>query len=152
MNAAVYALPAEDWQHLDLQTSHWVETIPLYGGMEWLLSAANALANLSTLPDNWDGAGSPPIAPEVITKAIDVLCRFRSAVEPMSHVSPVPGGGLQLEWHLRDRYLEIEVFPDESVEYLLEARGQAPEEGTLLFSDANIVQRLVRQLSTRQSG
>src|SRR5207244_13379829 len=116
---AAHVLPQPAWW-TQPPPSQWVEVISLFDASErpWLLSAADDVLKLATLPDNWDGEGSPRVQPSTLTKAVELLCKLGTAVEPMSHVSPVPGGGLQLEWFLPDRYLEVEVFPDGSAEYL----------------------------------
>ena len=145
--AAAYALPPFDWPIQDRDTAQWIETIPLYDG-PWLLSATQAILNFRALSNDWDGAGSPPVAPAVVATAIEVLRRFGTVVEPMSHASPVPGGGVQLEWYLRDRYLEIEVLPNGSLAYLSEAAGQT-KEAALSLADASAIRELVSFLSHR---
>lgn len=134
-----------------LVQSQWVEVIPLFdaGERPWLLSAADAVVKLATLSNNWDGEGSPRVGATTLTKAVEVLCRLGTAVEPMSHVSPVPGGGLQLEWFLPGRYLEIEVFPDGSMEYLERTGHAEPTEGSLSLADTQRVRDLVAYLSHR---
>jgi len=147
-----YALSPQAWEHTP---SQWIQIIPFFDAAEhafdraWLLSAADMVAKLNALTDNWDEEGSPRIRPEIVTKAVEVLCKLSSAIEPMSHACPVPGGGLQLEWQLPDRYLEIEVFPDGSVEYLRRTSGTDPEEGSLSLTDTGTVRELIGFLSHR---
>jgi len=144
---AAYGLPPPEWPlHNHRTTSQWVDVIELHDGP---LPAVQAIASLSTLPGNWDGLGSPPIAPTILTRAIELLTRFGAVVEPLSHASPVSGGGLQLEWYLRDRYLEVEVLPDGSLQYLFEVAGQESEEGALLLTDIDTLRKLVGYLSHR---
>lgn len=147
MNAA-YALPPRQLTQLDRQVAQWVDCIPLYDG-PGLLSAAHAIANLSTLPDNWDGQGSPRISASVATKGLEVIELLGSTAETLSHASPVPGGGIQLEWYLGGKYLEIEVRPDGSLEYFIEVNGAETEEGSLSLADRDALSRLVGYLSRR---
>lgn len=147
---AAHTLPQSAWW-TQPPASQWVEVIPLFdaGERPWLLSAADDVVRLATLPDDWDGEGSPRIELASVTKAVEVLCKLATAVEPLSHVSPVPGGGLQLEWFLPDRYLEIEIFPDGSVEYLTRTGHGEPTEGTLSLADTQRIRELIAYLSHR---
>lgn len=146
---AARALSPLQWH--DVSQPITAQVIPLFGNRErsWLLSAADSVAKLAALPDNWDGSGSPRVKPATVTRAVEVLYTLGVAVEPMSHACPIPGGGLQLEWDVPGRYLEIEVFPDGSVEYLRQKAGEDATEGQFLLTDLSTVQEIVGFLSHR---
>jgi hypothetical protein len=61
---------------------------------------------------------------------IELLHRLTHRDLPPPHLSPVPGGGLQLEWELPPRGLELEVLPDGSVAFLT-VENDVVQEGPL---------------------
>lgn len=81
-----------------------------------LIRAAQKVVNLQKLPDNWDGRGSPAPQDRAIEKALSLLQYLEVEDPPEPRVGPVPGGGLQMEWDHNDRGLELEIFPDGSVQ------------------------------------
>jgi hypothetical protein len=90
-------------------------------------------------------------------KAIDVSLRLvRKIAEldlgdlPVPHVAPVPGGGIQLEWRVGDRELELEILPDGAIEFLRAERGEPVDEAAL--DSAQLHSLLAWVVSTRRSG
>jgi hypothetical protein len=147
--AAINAVPFLHDQATDArEPSQWVRVLDLFNDSPWLPDAAHRIAQFGALPPNWDGSNSPTIAPNVITTAIEILQRLAPA-RAMSLASPVPGGGVQLEWHLADRYLEIEVLPDKSLMYLVEPQGREAVSGTFSLGDAATVGLLAKHLAHR---
>src|SRR5437660_4615385 len=73
---------------------------------------------LFTLRENWDGYGSPPIAPEAATAALSPISLGDMIGLPLPKVSPVTGGGVHLEWEKDGRALELHIHPDHSVTYV----------------------------------
>jgi hypothetical protein len=105
--------------------------IPLSNAGEWLVTALRALGSVAELPPGWDGYGSPAPNQGVIESAIRVLVALQGQDLPAPHVVPVPGGGVQLEWHVRSRELELEVLPDATLAYLMVGEGDQKIEGHL---------------------
>ena len=96
----------------------------------WLLNALAAVFKLRELAADWDGGGSPPVREEALAGAVRLLCALPSEELPPPHVCPVSGRGIQLEWQLSGRELELEVLPDGSVEFL-KVDGDWMDEGAL---------------------
>lgn len=80
--------------------------------------ASSRLEDLAGLPANWDGYGSPPIAPTALDGAEHVLHIAAAKHLPEPYLGPVTGGGVQIEWHVGNRRLEMETLPDGSVELI----------------------------------
>lgn len=93
--------------------------IPIFGA--WAIEPIRTALELATLEAGWDAEGSPPPTREAVRVAINiitVIAELDIHDLPGPRIVPVPGGGVQLEWQLGDRYLEIEVAPDGSAGYL----------------------------------
>lgn len=74
--------------------------------------------SLATLPPDWDTYGSPPIQPTAVVAVRYLLEESQVLGLPLPQVVPVPGGGLQLEWNLEGRALEMEVGARGELAYL----------------------------------
>lgn len=68
---------------------------------------------------------------------------MRSYAIPSMRIDPVSGGGVQLEWGIGARSLEIEILPDGSVEYLV-VEGKDMLEGAV--NDQTMLRLLLRWL------
>lgn len=77
----------------------------------WLESTVERLNRLLRLPANWDREGAPPVNPAAALAALQLLGATGRPDTPPSSVVPTQEGGVQLEWHLREIDLEVEVAP-----------------------------------------
>jgi hypothetical protein len=127
--------------------SAWGE-MQLAPAWTWLLKGVQALLKVASLPANWDERGSPSIRPAALHKASQLLAWLAASAArgllcspellPVPYVIPVSGGGLQLEWQVGSRELEIEFLPDGSALFLRVA-GEQLEEG-MFPSDPDVPQ------------
>lgn len=92
-----------------------------------ILTKLSALRNLG---ENWDGSGSPGIDPLAFELATTIAMRAPEEGESLLSIVPVPGGGLQYEWHAAEWSFELEILPDRTMEYLFVVRDGATKEGT----------------------
>jgi hypothetical protein len=99
--------------------------------------ASKALEVLETfreLPADWDSYGALPITATALRQATEFLTAFqesprvdRSSLEVVPYViSPLPNGGVQIEWRKRSGSLEIEIQPDGSFAALVEHVSDSP--------------------------
>lgn len=109
-----------------IETAPGVELDPLN-----LSRMLDRLAQLSELPDNWDGYGSPRIQLEVKETAADLIHLLHKIGMPVPHFAPVSGGGIQMEWRKNDREMELEILPDGDVAFLKVNGSEEMEEGVL---------------------
>jgi hypothetical protein len=70
------------------------------------------------------------LAALMVERAIQLLTFLEWDDLPVPQIGPVPGGGIQIEWHVAERELAIEVLPNGSVEFL-PVEGEAMNEGPL---------------------
>jgi len=114
------------------QSSQWNLVAPQLGIISEDGSLQRLIDVLRLGPD-WDGYGSPPPSEKAGEAVLGVL--RESATQARlprfsTRVFPIGGGGIQVEWHLKGRDLEIAIDPDGSATYLA-AEGDAMSEGEL---------------------
>lgn len=78
------------------------------------------LEELATLDASWDGEGAETISRIAVAKSarLAAQARERFSVVP-SFISPIPDGGLQIEWQTPISRLEVMVAPDGELAALL---------------------------------
>jgi hypothetical protein len=64
---------------------------------------------------------------------------------PVPHVAPVAGGGVQIEWHLARKELEIEILPSGVVSFV-QVEGEAETQGSFALDRATNASGLVEWL------
>lgn len=113
-------------------TSPWSEMVPVDGLSHWQIQALKGVLQTVHLPNNWDSYGSPPPSLVARNTAIELIMHFDFDDLPTPDVVPVVGGGIQFEWIVGQRELELEILPDGAVEFLKAEGGRPPEEGRLM--------------------
>lgn len=81
---------------LDMSTAGLLLPEPTFVRVE-AASALATLAELATLPDNWDGEGAFPVDPLTISNAkaaVAILLR----IAPAGDIAPNPNGTISFEW------------------------------------------------------
>ena len=96
----------------------------------WTRSAQNRVRALADLLSGWDGKNSPPIQDNAKRQVFGVIDALTKLQMPAPHIVPVPGGGLQFEWHTSINELEIEIAPDGTMGFLA-----VDSEGSMLAGD-----------------
>lgn len=120
--------------------SSWALARELYPQLAPSLSILDKLAKL---PANWDAEGSRPLEGTSIDGAKHIAAVTAEQPIQQPHIVPISGGTVQLEWHIGNRLLELEILPDGSVEYLrLDEAGQADEGVIPFYDDRRIVSSL----------
>ncbi len=78
-----------------------------------------------SVPKDWNTYGSPPIAQRAIQAAHRLLETGRIQGAPVPQIVPTSDGGIQFEWHLPGRRLEIEIDEEGTMEYFyVDATGE----------------------------
>jgi hypothetical protein len=109
----------------------WVQVILTRALSQWQIQGIKRLRKVLSLPENWDSYGSCPPTEEAANTATDILTKIDIDYFVAPRVVPVSGGGLQLEWEIGTRALELEILDDGSVEYLTTERREPHQEGPL---------------------
>ena len=113
---------------------------------EWTREILERVDRFGRLEAGWDGGKSPAIGNEVQELARQIVLRVAAAEDmPRPHVAPVPGGGIQVEWHVGNVELEIEVLPSREVSYL-RTIGDQEDYGLLKMERLTGVAELVKCL------
>ena len=119
------------------------------GDLNYIREVAAKLNLLADLRHNWDGEGGEPIQGRIITIASELLLPLSRLQPPIPRIAPVLGGGIQFEWEIGGRELEIEILPNGSVEYLT-AEGDRVQEGRLPDLPTDEVRALAQWLMRRR--
>jgi hypothetical protein len=75
----------------------------------WLAEVNARLEGLRRLPPDWDGFGGEPPRDDVVRFARELLQSVMTPTTPAPHIAPMSHEGLQLEWHIQDVDLEVEI-------------------------------------------
>jgi hypothetical protein len=102
-----------------LTNAQFGRILPLFMAAPEFAESLRTISELANLPDNWDSYGSPRLKSSAVQRAVEVLVAARSSYAPAPRIAAVSGGGLQIEWEMGARELEIEVLPDGSIEILM---------------------------------
>lgn len=95
-----------------------VGTIATQALAPWVRNTVPRLLRLCQLGENWDSYGSPAPSAQLVQRIVDILRLAETDEFPEPEVVPASGGGIQLEWYMGDRELEIEFTPDRRIEFL----------------------------------
>ena len=80
---------------------------------EWLVPCMERLSKALNLPEGWDSYGAKRIRPNAIMGALRLLLpNIQELPTPLPDVVPHRSGSLQLEWHVGDADLEVEVLSE----------------------------------------
>ncbi len=105
------------------------EEVNAFGLCSWQREAINKVIRLSELQENWDSYGTPPPCLNTINAAIDLIQILKIEDLPVPEVIPTADGGIQFEWDVMGKELEIEVTQHREIEYLKCQSGDPLEEG-----------------------
>jgi len=100
---------------------------------KWQKDVLIRLLELIRLPKNWDSYGSEPPRQSVANLTWIILGTLELEHLPTPFIAPVSGGGLQIEWQIGNRGLELEILIDGLVNYLKTEGAESIEEGQLEF-------------------
>jgi hypothetical protein len=95
-----------------------------------LEAALRRLWSFKDLPQNWNSYGADAIAASALQSAHAILVAAGELRSLPLAIVPTARGGVQLEWKLPDREVEIETTPDRTVQIaVFEGDQEFEEEG-----------------------
>jgi hypothetical protein len=95
-----------------------------------LAAAFRRLWSLKNLKENWNSYGAAAVDDAALRSAHTLLGVAGNLRTLPVAIIPTARGGVQLEWKLPDRELEVEVLPDQTVQVLLvEGEQESEQEG-----------------------
>lgn len=101
---------------------------------------------LSTLPVGWDSYGSPKISNELIMAAKSFLNQLEYEFIAAPRVVPISGGGIQFEWQIGERELELEFIDSDNISYLKVCNEEPIEENRFNLNDFNACRNTIQWL------
>lgn len=129
-------------------SSQWSDVVLLSELSRWQIEAVRKLFQLLALPRDWDSYGSPPPSEVAVTVGVRLILGIDLDYFVSPRIVPVSGGGVQLEWSLGSREVEIEIDDEGSAEYLKSSYGKPIEEGPLSLGDLTQIRSLLTWLMT----
>jgi hypothetical protein len=99
-------------------SSQGVKVVKIDPQWTWQKEPVLRIAECSLLPENWDSYGGRPPSFDTVLAAIDLIDAIPQHDPPRPRVVPLSTGGIQLEWKVGRRELDIEVGPDATYRYL----------------------------------
>ena len=114
----------------------------------WQIEAVRKLFQLLALPPDWDSYGSPPPSEVAVRAAERLVLGIDLDYFVTPRIVPVSGGGVQLEWSVGSRELEIEIGDEGSAEYLKSLHTEPVEEGQVSLADVPRIRSLLTWLMT----
>ena len=132
------------------QRSHmspqWSDVVLVSELSQWQIEAIRKLLQLLTLPRDWDSYGSPPPSEVAVTAAVRLILGIDVDYFVTPRIVPVSGGGVQLEWSLGPREVEIEISHEGSAEYLKSIHTKPVEEDQVSLADLPRIRSLLTWL------
>lgn len=107
-----------NWQTWYQADGQGVEVFPILE-TTWRASVIEKLSRFRSLPPNWNSYGSPPPSLLAIQRAIGFVSSLLDDRQARPRVTPVSGGGIQFDWSLGEREIELEFLSDGTVQYIL---------------------------------
>ena len=87
--------------------------------------ARDRISSLATLPEDWNTYGGLPIAKRAIQAAHCLLEAGCIQGAPVPQIVPTSDAGIQFEWHLTGRRLEIDIDEEGAMAYFyVDATGE----------------------------
>ncbi|HET6620272.1 MAG TPA: hypothetical protein VFG64_10050 [Dongiaceae bacterium] len=79
-------------------------------GGYWLGRVTEEIISLTRLELGWDSYNAVPVDSSVAIYALEVLASIVTDTTPAGSIHPLPGGGLQVEWHRGGEDLEMTFY------------------------------------------
>jgi len=117
---------------------------------EWLSTIRRRLQALSQLEEGWDGQKAKPVSHSNIDIALQVLLGVMQTGTPVPTLVPTVRGGLQIEWHLQDVDIELEIESPAPYVLSFEDRVAHREFERELTSDLHLFAEAVTRISARR--
>jgi len=131
----------------ELNTAQGDRFVPVGDPALWMDDALADVDRFDNLQSGWDGGNSVSPGPEVLELARRIIiAAAHKPNAPAPHIAPVSGGGVQLEWHVGTRDLELELLPNGLLAYL-RSQGEAEDSGDLTIGRVEKAAELVEWLT-----
>jgi len=113
----------------------------------WWKRVERAIWAIAELPEGWDSYGARPVARRNIRAALDLLRNVCRMTTPEPSIVPTTSGGLQVEWHLPQKELQVTVRSPDRFDVLFEDLVSDREEAMTITGDLSPLTDIVGRLS-----
>lgn len=141
------APPTQKWEFRQARPDVSIRVVAHHNLPAWVEPVIKALADLLTLPVDWDSYGASRIAPSHVGAALDVLQYIMKPETPVPAVVPTNRGGVQLEWHTGGIDLEIETLSTQRWLISFECAAKGIEWEKEVVGDLSPLAKCIDQLS-----
>ena len=124
----------------------WSRVVLVSELSQWQIEAIRKLVQLLALPRDWDSYGSSPPSEVAVKAAGSLILDIDLEYVVSPRIVPVSGGGVQLEWRVGSRELEIEISYEGSAEFLKSLDAKPVEEGQISLADLPRIRSLLAWL------
>lgn len=128
------------------QSPQWSGVVFVSELSQWQIDAIRKLVQLLALPRDWDSYGSPPPSEIAVKAAGSLILDIDLDYSVSPRIVPVSGGGVQLEWNVGSREVEIEIDNKGSAEYLKSVHAKPVEEGPIALASIPRIRSLLTWL------
>jgi hypothetical protein len=113
----------------------------------WVLVVRRRLEALAQLEEGWDGRKAKRVSRENIETAIQLLQGVMRKDTPLPELVPTVRGGLQIEWHVPDVDVEMEILsPSRYALWFEDRTGDLPAIDSELNADLAPFRKAVERL------
>ena len=99
--------------------------------------AIRSLRSLASLRDDWDGLGARSPSGDIVSAAIDLAQRLRTAeCDLPASATATPAGSILFEWHDVGSYFEMEIASAATVEWMAVNRDNVASHGSFTLQNA----------------
>ena len=116
----------------------------------WEHEALSQLASIVLLQKDWDSYGADPVEWARVQQAFGLLHSVMDNRTPPPVLVPMTNGSIQLEWHVLDIDLEVELLSDTSIAVWYKDRlGRLEPFDEVLHYDVTPLAGILRELARR---
>ncbi len=115
--------------------ARWGVVMPRLATSPSLRPALRRIAEFASLPADWDAEGADPLAARAVAEACLLIEAVAERQEQRTGIrqapwtsSPLPDGGVQVEWLGRSARVDVEIAPDGTFAYMVKRGSGANAE------------------------
>lgn len=112
----------------------------------WFREIEDKLIGFKTLEPNWNSYDAVPISDVLIDRATKILSNIDSENPPKPFVTPVPAGGINIEWNTSSLFLSIKVR-EEGDRYFIANRVSGKRDGNVFNIEKDSIDDLLIMLN-----
>ena len=135
---------------VDMRIVEGMEPALSEAGPSWEQRTLSQLASIVLLQKDWDSYGASVIDTSKVQQTFGLLHSVMDDQTPAPTLVPMTNGSIQLEWHVFDIDLEVELLPDTRIAvYYEDHLGRLETFDEVLHYDVTPLAQILRELARR---